>query len=101
MSVRRTGEVQKQLEEMPREVFIQYQAIKSGQYGKERRNKLLSLMEQGLIITVNQKHSPQTNEDEDIMYLVKKGKAEIVTSYSYYFSQRIKNFKRTYVRLKK
>lgn len=43
-------------------------------YGKDRRNKILALMKEGMQITVNRSHCIPLNKDPDLLRLLKQNK---------------------------
>lgn len=43
-------------------------------YGKDRRNKILALMKEGMQIPVNRSHQIPLNKDPDLLRLLKQGK---------------------------
>ncbi len=77
------------------DVFREFQKVRNMSFGKERRDSLIKLFQQGLEFYVNCKHSISTEKDPDIKNLLKNSKIELVNE------RTGKKHKKSFVRLKK
>ena len=76
--------------------YIQYlKTVRDADYGKERRERLLALLDLGLEFAVNKTRCPQMSTDKDLQKLLKEGKIELFNVRMY------KNHKTTHVRKKR